>query len=128
MRDRHHRRVHPDRHLARAELFGDAGIQGPWAEVEAVFHNRFREAVAAGLPVIVSDASPGPLEMVEPGVHGLVVPSDNVDALAAGLARLMADPALRQQLGEAGRARLQSLEWPQVEPLWRSVLALPEAP
>ena len=42
----------------RAELFGDAGIQGPWAEVEAALHNRIREAVAAGVPVIL-DATHG---------------------------------------------------------------------
>ena len=42
----------------RAELFGDAGIQGPWEEVEAALHNRIREAVAAGVPVIL-DATHG---------------------------------------------------------------------
>ena len=42
----------------RAELFGDAGIQGPWAEVEAALHNRIREEVAAGVPLIL-DATHG---------------------------------------------------------------------
>jgi predicted kinase len=42
----------------RAELFGDAGIQGPWAAVEAPFHDRIREAVAEGVPVIL-DATHG---------------------------------------------------------------------
>ena len=111
----------PSSYMARASIFVlPSRFEG--------MPNALLEAMAAGLPVIVSDASPGPLEMVEPGVHGLVVPSDNADALAAALARLMADPALRQHLGEAGRARLRSLEWPHVEPLWRSVLALPGAP
>ncbi|MFN6339745.1 MAG: AAA family ATPase [Cyanobacteriota bacterium] len=37
----------------RRELFGDAAVQGPWREIEALLHQRIREAVAAGLPVIV---------------------------------------------------------------------------
>jgi predicted kinase len=37
----------------RAELFGDASIQGPWSEVETTFHAWIREAVAEGVPVII---------------------------------------------------------------------------
>lgn len=42
----------------RAELYGDAAIQGPWPEVETLFHQRIREAVAEGVPVIL-DATHG---------------------------------------------------------------------
>jgi glycosyltransferase involved in cell wall biosynthesis len=109
----------PSTYMARASVFVlPSRFEG--------MPNALLEAMAAGLPVVVNDASPGPLEMVEPEVHGLVVPTENVDALASALARLMADPPLRQRLGEAGRARLRSLDWTQVEPLWRSVLDLPE--
>lgn len=90
--------------------------------------NALLEAMAAGLPVVINDASPGPLEMVEPDMQGLVVPKENVQALAAAIDRLIASPPLRQRLGDAGRERLRSLDWPQVEPLWRSVLALPDTP
>lgn len=37
----------------RAELFGEAAAQGPWSAIEVVLHQRLRDAVAAGLPVIV---------------------------------------------------------------------------
>ena len=37
----------------RAELFGDASVQGPWDEIRAVMLQRLREAVAAGRPVII---------------------------------------------------------------------------
>ncbi len=37
----------------RAELFGDAAVQGPWREIESQLHQHIREAVAAGIPVIV---------------------------------------------------------------------------
>ena len=37
----------------RAELFGDAAVQGPWDEIRAVLVQRLHAAVAAGQPVIV---------------------------------------------------------------------------
>jgi energy-coupling factor transporter ATP-binding protein EcfA2 len=37
----------------RAELHGDAAVQGPWSKIEALFHQRLKDAVAAGLPVIL---------------------------------------------------------------------------
>ncbi|KEF42154.1 MAG: hypothetical protein ER33_07270 [Cyanobium sp. CACIAM 14] len=37
----------------RDEVFGDAAVQGPWRDIEALLHQRIRDAVAAGLPVIV---------------------------------------------------------------------------
>ncbi|MFN5698408.1 MAG: AAA family ATPase [Cyanobacteriota bacterium] len=39
--------------VVRAELFGDAAVQGPWRDIEAQLHQRIRESVAAGIPVIV---------------------------------------------------------------------------
>ena len=39
--------------VVRGELFGDAAVQGPWRDIEALLHQRIREAVAAGVPVIV---------------------------------------------------------------------------
>jgi hypothetical protein len=37
----------------RAELFGDAAVQGPWDEIRAVLLKRLEDAVAAGQPVIL---------------------------------------------------------------------------
>ncbi len=39
--------------VVRAELFGDAAVQGPWRDIEAQLHHRIRQSVAAGIPVIV---------------------------------------------------------------------------
>jgi glycosyltransferase involved in cell wall biosynthesis len=86
--------------------------------------NALLEAMAAGLAVIVTDASPGPLELVEPGVSGLVVPSDDPVALAAAMKSLAADPERCRRMGAAARERIAALDWPQLEPLWRSILAL----
>jgi predicted kinase len=37
----------------RAELFGDAGVQGAWDEIRTLMLQRLKEAVAAGIPVIL---------------------------------------------------------------------------
>jgi predicted kinase len=39
--------------VVRGELFGDAAVQGPWRDIEALLQQRIRKSVAAGIPVIV---------------------------------------------------------------------------
>ena len=84
--------------------------------------NALLEAMAAGLAVVVTDASPGPLEVVVHGVSGLVVPSDDPSALADALDRLAADPLLRERLGGAARETLRQSDWPVVGPIWESLV------
>jgi len=63
------------------------------------------EAMAAGLPCVVSDG-PGNPEAV--GDAGVVFPAGDEVALREALARLAADPAERARLAEAARARAAS--------------------
>ena len=60
------------------------------------------EAMAAGLPV-VSTAVGGVPELVQEGVTGLLVPSEDAGALACALQALVDDPARRQAMGAAAR-------------------------
>ncbi len=60
------------------------------------------EAMASGVPVIGSDSGAIPSVI---GEAGRIVPEGNVEALARALADLRAQPALRRELSEAGRAR-----------------------
>lgn len=62
------------------------------------------EAGACGLPLITTDM-PGCREVVSDGVDGLLVPARNARALADAIARLQDEPALRQRLGQAARAK-----------------------
>jgi glycosyltransferase involved in cell wall biosynthesis len=111
-------RPDPQRYLAAAQVFVlPSRFEG--------MPNALLEAMAAGLAVIVSDASPGPLEVVEHRRTGLVVPVEDADALAAAMDELAADAGLRHRLGTAAQARIAALDWPAIEPIWRSVLALP---
>ncbi len=63
------------------------------------------EAAAMGLPVVATDAT-GCADAVVNGVTGTLVPVHDAPALAAALARYIADPALRRAHGDAGRARV----------------------
>ena len=65
------------------------------------------EAMRAGLPVVASRVG-GVHEAIEDGVHGLLVPPGDVDALATALTRMLERPDLRAALGSAGRARFLS--------------------
>jgi glycosyltransferase involved in cell wall biosynthesis len=64
------------------------------------------EAMAAGLPVVASRVGGIP-ELVVDGETGLLVDPGRPDRLAAALARLLEDAALRRRLGAAGRARVE---------------------
>ena len=63
------------------------------------------EAAACGRP-IVTTTIPGCQDFVTDGYNGLLVPPNDAHALAEALTRLLADPALRQQLGQRGRQRV----------------------
>lgn len=56
------------------------------------------EALSHGCPVISYDVGYGPHDMLSGG-GGLLVPSGDVAALAAAITRVLADAALREQLG-----------------------------
>ncbi len=66
------------------------------------------EAMAAGLPVVATDVG-GVAEVVRDGETGLLAPAGDDAALAGHVLRLAADPATRDHMGRAGRARAFAL-------------------
>lgn len=62
------------------------------------------EAMSAGLPVVSFDYKCGPRDVIDHGVNGLLVESDNIPALADAMMTLMADDALRASLSEKARS------------------------
>lgn len=65
------------------------------------------EAMSCGLPVVAS-AVDGLAELIQDGKSGLLVPPDGPAALAAALARLCHDAALRQALGHTARREVET--------------------
>lgn len=58
------------------------------------------EAMALGCAVIAADCEHGPADVIQHGVDGLLVPPDDVDALAAAMQGLLDDDARRLALAE----------------------------
>jgi glycosyltransferase involved in cell wall biosynthesis len=65
------------------------------------------EAMASGKPVVAA-AHGGVLETVRDGETGLLVSPGNAPELAGAINRLLSDPALRERMGAAGRARVEA--------------------
>lgn len=84
--------------------------------------NAMLEAMACGVPVIVTDASPGPLERIEDGVSGLVVPTENIQALADAIRRLIEDAELRRRLGSQAKERVSDCELSNAIRTWEQVI------
>ena len=69
------------------------------------FPNVLAEAMAMGVPV-VSTAISGIPEMIDDGVHGLLVEPRHPEALAEALRRVLTDTVLHAALARAGRERI----------------------
>lgn len=65
------------------------------------------EAASCGRPIVTTDV-PGCREVVRDGDNGILVEVRNSAALTEALARLLADPELRKQMGQRGRERVLS--------------------
>jgi len=89
-------------HASMPALFKDADIVLNCSLSEGGMANSVLEALVCGRAVLASDIE-GNRSVIEDGVTGLLFsgPRDFADKAA----RLLDDPALRQRLGEAGRAR-----------------------
>lgn len=90
-----------DGNLARAFASADLFVFPSLADT---FGNSVVEALASGLPCLVSDAG-GPCEIVEPGVCGAVFRHREAGSLAAGILDLVNDPARLEAWREPARHR-----------------------
>lgn len=68
------------------------------------------EAMSQGLPVVGTPVGCVP-DVVTDGESGLLVPARDSHALAAAVARLMADPDGRARLGARAAARVRDMSW-----------------
>ncbi|MHA6722724.1 glycosyltransferase family 4 protein [Sphingomonas sp. RS2018] len=78
--------------------------------VTETFGNVTTEAMAAGVPVVAARAT-GAVDLVEDGVTGFLVEPTDIAGYADAIARIVADPALKTAMGEAGAARAAGYRW-----------------
>ena len=88
--------------------------------------NALLEAMSFGLPSIVSDGSPGPLEHIVDGENGLVVPVEDEKRLAEAILKLTESEELRNRLGAAARVTMEEFSQDAVHGEWIRVLDLPD--
>ncbi len=69
--------------------------------------NVLMEAQSQGLACLATRVAAIP-ELIDDGASGALVPPDDPAALGAALARLIADPANRRRLGDAGQQRIRT--------------------
>ncbi|WUI02559.1 glycosyltransferase family 1 protein [Spirillospora sp. NBC_00431] len=74
------------------------------------FCQAIQEALACGVPVVAAAAG-GPLDLVRPGVNGLLFAPDDGDGLRAAVSALVADAHLRRRLGGGALASVEGRGW-----------------
>ena len=74
------------------------------------FGQTVQEAQASGLPV-VAPAAGGPLDLIDHGTTGLLVPPDDGESLTEAVATLVRDEDLRRRMGLAARTAVAARTW-----------------
>jgi glycosyltransferase involved in cell wall biosynthesis len=108
--------------VALAEVYSQADVFVLPTQ-EELFGIVLIEAMACGLPVVTTDCV-GPKEIVQNGVSGFVVPRQDANTLRQKVERLVADKALRENMGSYGRKLAEEkYDVRNVSEMWWEVLA-----
>ena len=76
------------------------------------------EAMSCGLPVVAFDCPYGPAAIINEGVNGFLIPSDNMHFFADKLSLLIEDASLRKHMGQAALDSSDRFNTDLVMPQW----------
>jgi glycosyltransferase involved in cell wall biosynthesis len=132
-----HARVRLKRMIKQRGLAGAVTLAPPAADLAAemerasvyALSSRFEgmplvllEAMSKGMAVVATDCPTGPAELIEDHRNGLLVPTEDVDALAGGLRELMEDAELRRRCAAAAVETARGYGIATVGERWQALL------
>lgn len=85
------------------------------------FPNALLEAMAVGLPVISTNCHSGPSEIIKSDEFGLLVPTNNKEALTEAIKKLLDDDILREHYAKQSIKRAQDFKVENIIPQYEAV-------
>jgi glycosyltransferase involved in cell wall biosynthesis len=89
------------------------------------FPNVLLEALAAGVPCVAADCPGATRQILDNGAYGLLVPPEDLQALADAITRMVTDNELRTRFSRAGSVAVERYRLDHVVAEWERVLAGP---
>jgi glycosyltransferase involved in cell wall biosynthesis len=80
------------------------------------------EAMAVGLPPVAFACPQGPIEIIQDGVDGVLVPPEDTLALATGICSLIENPQRRAELGAAAHRSVDRYSTEAVDERWEQLI------
>jgi glycosyltransferase involved in cell wall biosynthesis len=91
------------------------------------FPNALLEALACGVPSVAADCPTGPRELLGDDAHGLLVPTEDAESLAAAIVRLLSDTELASRLSATGSAVAEKYCVETITDQWEAAISGPSA-